>query len=84
MHNHDLYYRETLSHVDSRPEGVVELIPYRNYADAIDAAMKPYIDAYNKTAVAYKKIGVLKVRTEDFPKNTLRKIMRFKLDMTID
>ena len=47
MHNHDLYYRETLSHVHSRPDGVVELIPYRNYADAIDAAMKPYIDAYN-------------------------------------
>lgn len=47
MHNHDLYYRETLSHVHSRPEGVIELIPYRNYADAIDAAMKPYIDAYN-------------------------------------
>ena len=31
-----------------------------------------------------KKIGVLKVRTEEFPKNTLRKIMRFKLDMSID
>ena len=43
-----------------------------------------YITEYNKTAVPYKKIGVLKVRTEEFPKNTLRKIMRFKLDMTID
>ena len=37
-----------------------------------------------KTAVSYKKITILKVREEDFPKNTLRKIMRFKLDMTID
>ena len=34
--------------------------------------------------VPYKKIGILKVRQEEFPKNTLRKIMRFKLDMSID
>ena len=32
----------------------------------------------------YKKIAVLKVREEEFPKNTLRKILRFKLDMSID
>ncbi len=45
---------------------------------------KLFIDEYNKTAVPYKKIHVLKVRDEDFPKNTLRKIMRFKLDTTIE
>ena len=44
----------------------------------------PYIDENNKNAVAYKKIGILKVRETEFPKNTLRKIMRFKLDMSID
>ena len=43
-----------------------------------------YVDEYNKTAVPYKKIAVLKVRDEEFPKNTLRKIQRFKLDMSID
>ncbi len=43
-----------------------------------------FIVEYNKTATAYKKIGILKVRDEEFPKNTLRKIMRFKLDMSID
>ncbi len=43
-----------------------------------------YIDEYNKTAVPYKKITVLKIREEDFPKNTLRKIQRFKLDTSID
>ena len=48
------------------------------------AYFQKYIDEFNTTCVAYKKIGVLKVRTEDFPKNTLRKIMRFKLDMSID
>lgn len=41
-------------------------------------------EEYNRTAVPYKKIAVLKMRSEDFPKNTLRKIMRFKMDMAID
>ena len=56
----------------------------KNNITDIEAHLKKYIDDYNRTAVPYKKIGVLKVRTEEFPKNTLRKIMRFKLDMTID
>ncbi|MBQ8388097.1 MAG: AMP-binding protein [Clostridia bacterium] len=68
---------------------VAEIFPDADYVSKngitdVKAHLKPYIDAYNKTAVAYKKIGVLKVRTEDFPKNTLRKIQRFKLDMSID
>ncbi len=56
----------------------------KNQITDIYAHLKPYIDEYNKTAVAYKKIGILKVRDTEFPKNTLRKIMRFKLDMSID
>lgn len=48
-HNHDLDYRETLQHVHGRPDGVVEIIPYKkSYQEQIDAAMKPYIDAYNE------------------------------------
>lgn len=47
-HNHDLEYRATLKHVHDRPDGVVELIPYRNYTTVIDEAMKPYIDRYNQ------------------------------------
>ncbi len=43
-----------------------------------------YVNEYNKTAVPYKKIGLLKVREEEFPKNTLRKILRRMIDMTID
>ncbi len=46
--------------------------------------LKQHTDSYNRTATPYKKIGVLKVRTQEFPKNTLRKILRFRLDMTID
>ena len=43
-----------------------------------------FVNEYNKTAVPYKKIGLVKVRDEEFPKNTLRKILRRKIDMTID
>ena len=56
----------------------------KNGITDVKAHLKPYIDNYNRNAVAYKKIGILKVREEEFPKNTLRKIMRFKLDMSID
>ncbi len=68
---------------------VAEIYPDKDFCEKngitdIYAYLKSYIDKYNKTAVPYKKIGVLKVREEDFPKNTLRKIMRFQLDMTID
>ncbi len=68
---------------------VAEVYPDKEYCEKngiedIKAHLKPYVDNYNKTAVPYKKITVLKVRKTDFPKNTLRKIMRFQLDMTID
>ena len=56
----------------------------KNGITDIKAHLQSYVDEYNKTATPYKKIAVLKVRDEDFPKNTLRKIMRFKLDMSID
>ena len=68
---------------------VAEVYPDKDYLQKngisdVYAHLKPYIDEYNKTAVPYKKISVLKVRKDEFPKNTLRKILRFKLDMSID
>ena len=68
---------------------VAEIYPDEEFVEKNGIAdlythFKAYVDAYNTTAVPYKKIGILRVRTEPFPKNTLRKIMRFKLDMTID
>ena len=48
------------------------------------AYFQKFVNEYNKTAVPYKKIGLLRVREEEFPKNTLRKILRRKIDMTID
>ena len=68
---------------------VAEIVPDAEYIakngiEDVKAYLYEYITAYNKTAVPYKKIMVLRVRNGDFPKNTLRKIMRFKIDMTID
>lgn len=56
----------------------------KNGVEDAYAYFKTFVDKYNKTCVSYKTIGMLRIRTEEFPKNTLRKIMRFKLDMTID
>ncbi len=68
---------------------VAEIFPDAEYVERngitdIRAHLHEYVTEYNKTAVPYKKIAVLKIRKEDFPKNTLRKIMRFKLDTSID
>lgn len=68
---------------------VAEIYPDKEFLETngiedAKAYFKPFIDAYNQNAVAYKKINVLKVRDEEFPKNTLRKILRFKLDTAID
>ena len=68
---------------------VAEVYPDKDYMEKnnitdIKAHLQPYINEYNKNAVSYKKIMLLKVRAKEFPKNTLRKIQRFQLDMTID
>ncbi len=68
---------------------VAEIYPDKEFLTAnniedVNAYFKPFVDEYNKRAVAYKKINILKVRDEEFPKNTLRKILRFKLDTTIE
>ncbi|MBQ8719957.1 MAG: AMP-binding protein [Clostridia bacterium] len=68
---------------------VAEIYPDKEFFEKagitdINAYFKPFIDEFNKKTVAYKKIAVVKIRDEEFPKNTLRKIQRFKLDTTID
>ena len=68
---------------------VAEIYPDKDYIEKnniedVQEYLQEYINEYNRTAVPYKKIGILKVREEEFPKNTLRKILRFKLDMTIE
>ncbi len=68
---------------------VAEIYPDKDYFEKNNIGdakeyFKKYIDEYNKTAVSYKKIGLLRVRKEEFPKNTLRKIMRFKINTEIE
>ena len=68
---------------------VAEIYPDAEYLEKngitdVQAHIKPFVDAYNRSTVPYKKISVIKIRKKEFPKNTLRKIMRFKIDTTID
>ena len=68
---------------------VAEIYPDKTLLESMGitdfkAYFQGFVNDYNKTAVPYKKIGLLKVREEEFPKNTLRKILRRKIDMTID
>ena len=68
---------------------VAEIYPDKDYLDSngitdAKAHFQKYINEYNRNCVPYKKVGLLKIRDEEFPKNTLRKILRRKIDMTID
>ncbi len=42
------------------------------------------INKINLKNVSYKKVGKVKIREEEFEKNTSRKIQRFKIDKSID
>ena len=54
----------------------------------VDATRKAEIQAeikkINERNVSYKFISRVKIRTEEFPKNTSRKITRFAIDKSID
>ena len=68
---------------------VAEIFPDAEYCRKngitdIKTYLNGHVNEYNKNAVPYKKIAEIKVRDTEFPKNTLRKIMRFKLDTSID
>ncbi len=60
----------------------VELLR-KNGVENIKEYFQEKINAYNRTAIQYKKIGLLRIRSTEFPKNTLKKIQRFKLDTHI-
>jgi long-chain acyl-CoA synthetase len=68
---------------------VAEIYPDNGYFEKngiqdTRAYLQKAVDSYNRAAVSYKKIGMLKVRDADFEKNTLRKILRFRIDTSID
>mgnify|MGYP004532782493 FL=1 len=66
---------------------VAEIYPTEEFLPLSDedlyAHFRRITDAYNSTAVSYRKIDLLRVRRTEFPKNTLRKIQRFKIDTSI-
>ncbi len=68
---------------------VAEIYPDYDYCkkngiEDVKAYLKEYVDKYNLNAIVYKRIKLIKLRKEEFPKNTLKKIQRFKLDMSIE
>ena len=68
---------------------VAEIVPdqdymAKNHVENIAAYFQPYIREFNRSTLPYKKISHVKIRKEEFPKNTLRKVLRYKLDTTID
>lgn len=68
---------------------VAEIYPDKEYFEKnaltpSEEYFRPFIDEYNKRAAVYKRIDMIRVREEEFPKNTLRKIMRFKIDTSIE
>ena len=79
---------------ESRSDASKELIVAEIFPDEEALKMRGIEDAYkhfheaiaaiNQTVAPYKKIGHVKIRTEEFPKTTTRKITRFKIDKTID
>ncbi len=60
-----------------------DALKMHNIEDA-EAYFNAEIDNINKKNVVYKKVGKVKIRNEEFPKNTSRKITRFKIDKSID
>lgn len=52
--------------------------------DQVQDYFSEEVKKVNKRMVSYKSVGLVKIRKEEFPKNTTRKIVRFKIDKNID
>ncbi len=68
---------------------VAEIFPDTETLEAdgvtdLQAYFEDAVKKMNARTASYKAIGKVKLRTEEFPKNTSRKIMRYSLDKFID
>ena len=70
---------------------VAEIFPDAEYMEEKGISSENYlsyfsaeIDKMNKNMPPYKQIGFVKIRDEEFKKNTSRKITRFNIDNNID
>jgi len=73
-HNHTKTYRLALDHVLPIPNGVLELIPYEDYASKINYLLKDAIDAYNsrqqdRYAAAVERYKEGKRKSKPYPKD---------------
>ena len=59
-----------------------DALELRGITDA-QAHFEAAIKEINARNVSYKRVDRVKLRDEEFPKNTSRKITRFKIDKTI-
>ncbi len=50
----------------------------------VQAYFEDAVKKINEKNVSYKAVGKVKIRREEFPKNTSRKIIRFQIDKSID
>ena len=60
-----------------------EALKLRNITDPL-TYFEDAVKEINRKNVSYKTIGKVKLRSEEFPKNTSRKITRFAIDKSID
>ena len=60
-----------------------DALKLHNIVDA-ESYFDEEIKKINAKNVSYKTVGKVKIRQEEFPKNTSRKITRFKIDKSID
>lgn len=81
---------EGVSHRQDRAHAIVaEIYPDQTYLaqngiQNAHAYFSEFVNAYNRRAVPYKKVELVRVREKEFPKNTMRKIMRYQIDHTIE
>ena len=83
-----VYAGESKSHPDKEVI-VAEIFPdYEQLKNDGVVDVKEYFDEHVKVAntrmAPYKKVGLVKIRKEEFIKNTSRKITRFNIDKSID
>ena len=80
IHNHDSQYRNTLKHVITPENDVIELMTYKDYKTQVNEIMRPYIEEYNerqemKYKAAWEKFNAGKIKNK--PKKKDYKPMGF-------
>lgn len=74
-HNKEVIVAEIFPNADAiKQHGITEIQVY----------FEDQIRQINQTMVSYKAVNMVRLRDEEFPKNTSRKIVRFRIDKSIE